>query len=87
MFHDEIKAARPAEILVRVDLVIVVAPAFIHSSIDEGERYRAIERLVNLEFPVAEDPGRRLPQRALTFVLLFREVTVLRRGSGRRRVS
>ena len=87
MFHDELHAARPAQILVCVDLVIVVAPAFIHPSIDEGERYRAIERLVNLEFPVAEDPGRRLPQRALTFVLRFSEVTVLRWGSGRRRVS
>ena len=61
MFHDELHAARPAQILVCVDLVIVVAPAFIHPSIDEGERYRAIERLVNLEFPVAKDPGRRLP--------------------------
>jgi len=87
VFHDEIHAARPAQILLRVDLVIVVAPAFIHPSIDVGERYRAIVRLVNLEFPVAEDPGRRLPQRALTFVLRFGEVAVLRWGSGRRRVS
>ena len=54
VFHDEIKAARPAEILVRVDLVIVVAPAFIHPSIDVGERYRAIVRLVNLEFPLGK---------------------------------
>ena len=87
VFHDEIHAARPAQILLRVDLVIVVAPAFIHPSIDVGERYRAIVRLVNLEFPVAEDPGRRLPQRVLTFVLRFGEVAVLRWGSGRRRVS
>ena len=87
VFHDEIKAARPAQIVVRVDLVVVVAPAFTHPSIDVGERYRAIVRLVNLEFPVAEDPGRRLPQRALTFVLRFSEVTVLRWGSRRRRVS
>ena len=79
MFHDGIKAARPAQILVGVDLVIVVAPA-IHPSIDVGERYRAIVRLVNLEFSVAEDPGRRLPQRALTFDLRFRfrDVTVIR---------
>ena len=48
-----------------VCLVIVVAPAFVHPSIDVGEWYRAVVRLVNLEFSVAEDPGRRLPQRAL----------------------
>ena len=87
MFHDEIHAARPAQILLRVDLVIVVAPALVHPSIDVGEWYRAVVRLVNLEFSVAEDPGRRLPQRALTFVLLFIDVTVLRWGSGGRRVS
>ena len=68
-------------------LVIVVAAAFVHPSIDVGEWYRAVVRLVNLEFSSAEDPGRRLPQRALTFVLLFRDVAVLRWGSWRRRVS
>ena len=87
VFQDVIKVARPAQILMCVDLIIVVAPAFIHPSIDVGERYRAIVRLVNLEFPVAEDPGRRLPQRALTFVLRFSEVAVLRWGCGRRRAS
>ena len=86
VFHGEIKAARPAQILVCVDLVIVVASAFIHPSIDVGEWYRAVVRLGNFEFSVAEDPGRRLPQRALTFVLLFIDVTVLRWGSGRSRV-
>ena len=85
VFHDVIKAARPAEILVCVNLVTVVAPAFIHPSIDVGEWYMAVERLGNLEFSVAEDPGRRLPQRALTFVLLFIDVAVRRWGSGRRR--
>ena len=30
VFHDEIEAAHPAQILVYVDLIIVVAPAFIH---------------------------------------------------------
>ena len=87
VFHDVSKAARPAQILVCVNLVIVVAPAFINPSIDIGEWYRAVVRLGNLEFSVAEDPGRRLPQRALTFVLLFINVTVLQWGSGRRRVS
>ena len=67
VFHDKIKAARPAQILVCVDLAIVVSPAFIHPSIDVGEWYRAVVCLVNLQFSVAEDPGRRLPQRALTF--------------------
>ena len=66
VFHDDIDAARPAQILCGVDLVIVAAPAFIQPSIDVGERYSAIVRLVNLEVSVAEDPGRRLPQRALT---------------------
>ena len=60
VFHDVSKAARPAQILVCVKLVIVVSPAFIHPSIDVGEWYRAVVRLVNLEFSVAEDPGRRL---------------------------
>ncbi len=49
-----------------VDLVTVIAPALIHPSVDEGERYRALVRLVKLELPVAEDLGRRLPLRALT---------------------
>ena len=87
VFQDVFKAARPAKILLCVCLVIVVAPAFVHPSIDVGEWYRAVVRLVNLEFSVAEDPGRRLPQRALTFVLRFIDVTVLRWGSGGRRVS
>ncbi len=86
VFHDEIYAERPAQI--RVDLVIVVAPAFIHPSIDVGDWYRAIVlvHLVNLDFSVAEDPGRRLPQRTLIFAFRFRirDVIVLRRGSGRR---
>ena len=68
-------------------LVKVVSPAFVHPSIDVGEWYRAVVRLVNLEFSVAVDPGRRLPQRALTFVLQVIDVTVLWWGSGRRRVS
>ena len=87
VFHDVSTAARPAHILVCVNLVIVVALAFIHPSIDVGEWYRAVVRLGNLEFSVAEDPDRRLPQRALTFVLLFIDVTVLRWGSWRSRVS
>ncbi len=41
-FHDKVYAARPAQILLGVDLVIVVSPASIHPSIDVGERYRAI---------------------------------------------
>ena len=52
VFHDEIKAARPAQILVCVDLVTVVAPAVIHPSINVDEWYRAVVRLVNLEFPL-----------------------------------
>jgi hypothetical protein len=89
VFHNKIHASSPAKILLGVDLVIVVSPAFIHPTIDVGERYRAVVRLVNLEFSVAEDPGRRLPQRALTFALRFRigDVIVLQRSSGRRRVS
>ena len=72
VFQDKINAVRPAQIVSGGDLVIVVAPSFIHPSIDVGERYRAIVRLVmNREIPVAEDPGRRLPQRALTFVLSY----------------
>ena len=70
-----------------VCLVIVVALALVYPSIDVGEWYRAVVCLVNLEFSVAEDPGRRLQKRALTFVLLFIDVTALRWGSGRRRVS
>ena len=58
VLHNEIHAARSAQILAGVDLVIVVAPAIIHPSIDVGERYRAFVRLVKLEFSVAEDPGR-----------------------------
>ena len=57
VLHNEIHAARPAQIFAGVDLVIVVAPAIIHPSIDVGERYRAFLRLVKLEFSVAEDPG------------------------------
>jgi hypothetical protein len=71
VFHNEIHAACPAQILLGVSLVIVVSPAFIHPSIDVGERYKAIVRLVNLEFSVAEDTGRRLPQRALNFAMRF----------------
>ena len=69
VLHNEIHAARPAQIFAGVDLVIVVAPAIIHPSIDVGDWYRAIVlvHLVNLDFSVAEDPGRRLPERALTF--------------------
>ena len=56
IFHDEIKAARPAQILECVDLVIVVAPAFIHPSIDVGEWYRAVVVLLYvlgiLSFPL-----------------------------------
>ena len=52
VFHDEIKAARPAQILVCVNLVIVVAPALIHPIINVGEWYRAVVRLGNLEFPL-----------------------------------
>ncbi len=61
-------------IVLCVDLVKVVAPAFIPPSIDVGERYRdrALVRLVNLEVPVVEDLGRQLPQLAMTFALLFR---------------
>ncbi len=44
VFHDEIKTARPAQIDSGVDLVSLVAPAFIHPSIDVGERYRAFVR-------------------------------------------
>jgi hypothetical protein len=46
-------------------------------------------RLVKLEFSVVEDPGRRLPERALTFAfwIRIRDVIVLWRGSGRRQVS
>ncbi len=75
------------QIFFGVDLVIVVASAFIHPSINVGEQYRAIVRRVNLELFVVEDPGRRrLPQRALTFALRFRvrDVIILRCGSGRR---
>ena len=57
VFHDEINVARPAQILSSAHLVIVVAPAFIHPSIDVGERYRAIVRRVNLEFSVATLAG------------------------------
>ena len=37
MFHDETKAVHPAQILVCVDLVIVVAPAFIHPPMRKAE--------------------------------------------------
>ncbi len=49
VFHDEIHAARPEQILLGVDLVIVVSSALIHPRIDVGERYRAIVLLVNLD--------------------------------------
>ncbi len=69
VFHDEIKAARPAQIDSSIVLVIVVAPAIKHPSINVVAWYRALVRLVKLEFPVAENLGLRLPQRALTFAL------------------
>jgi hypothetical protein len=46
------------QIVSSVDLVIVVALAFIHPSINVGERQRTLELLVKLEFSVAEDLGR-----------------------------
>jgi hypothetical protein len=46
VLHNEIHAARPAQIFAGVDLVLVIAPAIIHPSIDVGERYRAFVRLV-----------------------------------------
>ena len=52
VLHNEIHAARPAQIFAGVDLVIVIAPAIIHPSIYVGERYRAFVRLVKLEFSV-----------------------------------
>ena len=56
VFHDVSKAALPAQILVCVNLVIVVAPAFIHPSIDVGEWYRAVVVLLYvlgiLSFPL-----------------------------------
>ncbi len=89
VYHYKIHAARPAQIVSGVDLEIVVAPAFMHPSIDVDEWHRAIEGLVDLEISVAEDPGRRLPQRALTYALRFRFRDVIVRwwGSGRRWVS
>jgi hypothetical protein len=72
LFHDKINAVRPAQIVSGVNLVIVIASVFINPSVDVGEQYRAIVRLVNLEFSVAEDPGRRLPQRAVFFAFQFR---------------
>ncbi len=78
VFHDEINAARPAQIVSSVYLVIVVAPAFIHPSIDVGEQYRpcrALVRRVKLEFPSAVDLG--LPRAAAEacsdFCILYRE--------------
>ncbi len=66
VFQDEIKAASPVQFDSGVDLVIVVAPAFIHHSIYVGERYLALVRLVRLELPVAEELGLQLPLLALT---------------------
>ncbi len=91
VIQGEIHAARPVQIVAGVDLVIVVAPAFIHPGINVGERYWAIVPLVKLELSVAEDLGRWLPLRALTSALQFRcrdvIMIVLRWGSGRRRLT
>jgi hypothetical protein len=58
-------------------------------SIDVGELFRALVLFVNVECPVAEELGQRLPQRTLTFALrfLFKDVLVLPWGFGRRLVA
>jgi len=69
VIQDKIHATRPAQIVAGVDLVIVIAPAFIHPGINVGKRYRARVPLVNLEFSVAEYPARWQTLRALTSAL------------------
>ena len=69
VIQDKVHVARPAQIVAGVDLVIVIAPAFIYPGINVGKRYRARVPLVNLEFSVAEYPGRWQTLRALTSAL------------------
>ncbi len=64
---------------IRLVIVTVIAPAFIHPSTHVDERYRALLRLVKDEFHVVEDLGRGLQQCAPIFTvqIRFRDVSVL----------